>query len=121
MRPFLWENTWLRALTAIGAAAGGATLIPIILGALSGIGLILQGVCKIKGYSKKVETTRFAYTSYKTLLIEIREHLRTGSFSKEELLKKILWMDSEIVDLAHTPLVDKFKSLCYEVFDVPVF
>ena len=75
----------------------------------------------MKGYSKMVETVGFAYTSYKKLLIEIGEHLRTGSFSKEELLKKILWMDCEIVHLAHTPLVDKFKSLYYEVFDVTVF
>ena len=64
---------------------------------------MLQTSVKIKGFDKKAEGTRFACTTYRKLLVDIREHLRLGDLSNEsELLKKMSWTD--------TPLVHKYKK-----------
>ena len=66
---------------------------------------MLQTSVKIKGFDKKAEATRFACTTYRKLLVDIREHLRLGDLSNEsELLKKMSWTDSI------TPLVNKYKK-----------
>ena len=59
-----------------GAAAGGITLNPIILGVLTSLGVISKVLPKFKKYDKKVESTRYASTTYKKVLDALRMYLR---------------------------------------------
>lgn len=49
---------------ATGTIVGGITLIPIILGSISGAGLLLKTFGEIKGYKRKIDMCKFAYTTY---------------------------------------------------------
>ena len=51
-------------LVVVGTIAGGITLNPLILGIINGAGVIVSSVTKIKNYKKKIEMTRFAFTTY---------------------------------------------------------
>ena len=52
---------------------GAITLNPIISGSISVPGLLLQTYSTAKKYNKKVESSRFAYSSYNNILIELRD------------------------------------------------
>ena len=62
-----------------GAAAGGITLNPIILGVLTSLGVISKVLPNFKKYDKKVESTRYASTTYKKVLDALRMYLRRGN------------------------------------------
>ena len=51
-------------LDVSGTIAGGVTLNPVVLGTISGSGVLLKTRSEIKNYRKKIELCRFAYTSY---------------------------------------------------------
>ena len=61
-----------------GTAAGEVTLSPIIIGVLTSIGVIAKVLSNFKKYDKKVESTRYAATTYKKVLDELRMYLRGG-------------------------------------------
>ena len=50
-------------LIAIGAIAGGLTLQPAILGSISGAGVALKTFSETKDYKRKIEMSKFAYTT----------------------------------------------------------
>ena len=62
-----------------GAAAGGITLNPIILGVLTSLGVISKVLPNFKKYDKKVESTRYASTTYKKVLDALRMYLCRGN------------------------------------------
>ena len=62
-------------LVVIGGIAGSVTANPIILGCISGPGIVIQGYLTKKNISRKVEMSRYAYTSYKKVLIQLRSFL----------------------------------------------
>ena len=49
-------------LVVIGTVVGGVTLNPIVLGTISGSGLLLKTYSEIKNYKRKIEMCKFAYT-----------------------------------------------------------
>ena len=51
-------------LAATGTIVGAITLNPIVLGVISGSGLILNTFAEAKNYKRKVEMCKFAYTTY---------------------------------------------------------
>lgn len=63
-------------LTLTGTIAGSLTLNPIILGVITGSGVLIQSYTTKSGLGRKVEQCRFAYTSYQKILIQIRGFLR---------------------------------------------
>ena len=65
-------------LIAIEAVAGGLTLNPAILGSISGAGLALKTFSETKDYKRKIEMTKFAYTTYQKVLLDLRTALRGG-------------------------------------------
>ena len=67
-------------LIVIGAVAGGLTLQPAILGSISGAGLALKTFSETKDYKCKSEMSRFAYTTYQKVLLDLKTALRGGSF-----------------------------------------
>ena len=57
-------NVCSMGLVAAGTIAGGVTLNPIILGTISGAGLLLKTFGEIKDYKRKIEMSKFAFTTY---------------------------------------------------------
>ena len=64
------------SLVAAGSIAGGVTMNPVILGVISGAGVLLKTVLEMKSYYQKIEQAKFAFTSYAKILAEIRSFLR---------------------------------------------
>ena len=75
-------------LIAIGAVAGGLTLQPAILGSISGAVLALKTFSETKDYKRKVEKSKFAYTTYQRVLLDHRTalcyNIRFGCYSFEQ-------------------------------------
>ena len=49
---------------------------PLVLGILPGSGLILKTCREMKDFKKKIESCRLAFTTYVTILIDLRSFLR---------------------------------------------
>ena len=95
-------------LIAIGAVAGGLTLQPAILGSISGAVLALKTFSETKDYKRKVEMSKFAYTTYQRVLLDHRTAQRGGSFDKNDFLKNLNILDETITDFC--ALVTKFEK-----------
>ena len=67
-------------LIVIGAVAGGFTANPAILGSISGAGLVLKTLSDMKNYKRKIEMSKFSYTTYQKILLDLRTVLRGGPF-----------------------------------------
>ena len=96
-----------------GAAAGGVTLNPIIIRFLTSIGVIAKVLSNFKKYDKKVESTRFAATTYKKALDELRMYLRGGKkmYNHENFVKSMKIIDDVIVD--NCPEVEAYWGTKY--------
>ena len=70
-------------LIVIGAVAGGLTANPAILGSISGAGLVLKTFSETKDYKKKIELSKFCYTTYSKVLVELRTLLRGATFERK--------------------------------------
>ena len=95
-------------LIVIGAVAGGLTSNPAILGSISGAGLVLKTLSNTKNYKRKIEMSKFAFSSYHKILLDLRTALRGGPFDKNYFLKELNILDDKIVDFA--PLLTKFEK-----------
>ena len=96
------------ALIVIGAVAGGLLANPAVLGSISGAGLALKTFSKTKDYKRKIEMSKFAYTTYQKVLLDLRTALRGGSFNKNDFLKELNILDDTITDFC--PLVTRFEK-----------
>ena len=65
-------------LIVIGAVAGGLTANPAILGRISGAGLVLKTLSDTKNYKSKIEISKFAFSPYHKILLDLRTALRGG-------------------------------------------
>ena len=102
------------SLTSTGVVVGSVTLNPVILGSISGSGILLQGLLKMKNYDRKIEMCKFAYTSYQKILNKIRSYLRGESYDIMDLFFETQLLDDQVIDLC--PLVDKFKSKYNKIY-----
>ena len=101
-------------LIAVGTITGAATLNPIVLGTISGVGLILNAFSEAKNYKRKIEMCKFACTSYEKILTDIRSFLRGLEFDNERFLDYIKVVDEIIIDMC--PLYDKFEDKYNKLF-----
>ena len=69
------------ALVVTGTVVGGVTLNPIVLGTISGVGLLLKTYSEAKNYKRKIEICKFAYTSYEKVLTDLRSFMRGIEYS----------------------------------------
>ena len=111
-KPFKKLNLLLNitssGLIVVGAVAGGLTANPAILGSISGAGLVLKTLSETKEYKKRIELSKFCYTSYSKVLVELRTSLRGATFDKDDFLKEMTVVDETIIDFA--PLVTRFEK-----------
>ena len=72
-------NMFSTGLIVIGAVAGGLTANPAILESISGAGLALKIFSETKDYKPKIETSRFAYSTYQKILLDLRPRFTRGA------------------------------------------
>jgi len=97
------------SLLVIGGIAGGVTVNPIILGCISGPGVLIQGYMTKNGLNNKVETCRFAYTSYKKILTQLRSYLRGLPYDDATFLSDVKVLDDIVTDLC-PPVTGKYDK-----------
>ena len=86
-------------LITAGTIAGGITLNPIILGVITGAGLLIKTTSEIKKYSNKIELLKIGLTTYEKTLIDLRSYLRGKEYSREDFIFKMNLVDGDIADL----------------------
>ena len=86
-------------LVAIGTIAGAITLNFIVLGVISGFGVIFSTFAEAKNYKQKIKMCKFAYTTYEKILIDLRSYLRGVKFNEEQFFTEIRLIDQMITDL----------------------
>ena len=110
----LIEKIISSVLVAGGVVAGGATLNPIVLGVISGLGLILKTIQEARNRRKKIEKAKFAFTSYEKALSTLKFALRGGEFDPKTFLVEMETLDGIVIDsgLNH----EKFGKVWKEKF-----
>ena len=104
----LASNIVSAGLVIIGSVAGGITANPIIIGTVTGAGVLLKTFCETKNYKRKIEMSRYAYTTDQKILVDLKTSLRGGPFNKQDFLKEVNILDDTIIDFC--PLVTKFEK-----------
>ena len=86
-------------LVASGIVVGGATANPLILGVISGMGLIIKTIQEARNRGKKIEKAKFAFTNYEKALSTLKFALRGGNFDQRKFLVEMETIDSLVIDL----------------------
>ena len=110
----LLMNLASSGLVAIGAIAGGVTMNPIVLGVISGVGLIVKTASEMKNLKSKIEMSKFAFTTYEKTLSDLRFALRGGNFDQTEFLSSMEAIDGIVIDLGLD--LEKFENEWKEKF-----
>ena len=74
----LASNIVSAGLVIIGSVAGGITANPIIIGTVTGAGVLLKTFCETNNYKRKIEMSKYAYTTYQKILANLKTSLRGG-------------------------------------------
>jgi len=101
-------------LIVTGTVAGGVTLNPAVLGSVSGAGLLLKTYSEAKNYKRKIEMSKFAFTTYAKILTDLRSFMRGLAYDEKEFLDYVKILDEIIIDMC--PLTDKFEKKYNKVF-----
>ena len=101
-------------LVVTGTVVGGVTLNPIPLGVISGTGILLKTFSEVKNYKRKIEMSKFAYTSYEKVLTHLRYFMRGLEFNDKEFLNFVKNLDDIIIDMC--PLTDKYEKKYNKLF-----
>ena len=95
-------------LTSIGAIVGGVTMNPIILGLLTGTGVMIKGYMSHSNVTNKVERCKFAYTSYEKVLTQIRSSMRGIPSDEKIFLSEVRFLDDTVTDSC--PSIDRLSA-----------
>ena len=101
-------------LVVTGTVVGGVTLNPVVFGTISGSGVLLKTYSEAKNYKRKIEMSKFAYTSYEKVLTDLRSFMRGLNYNHKEFLDYVKVLDDIIIDMC--PLTDKFEKKYNKVF-----
>ena len=93
-------------LTATGTIVGSITLNPIVIGRLTGSGILIQGYITKSDISNKVQRCKFAYTSFEKICVQIKSFLRGLSFENNNFLTDLKVLDDIVID--QCPTVDVY-------------
>ena len=93
-------------LTVTGSVVGAITLNPIIIACVAGPGVLIQGYLTKSNLINNVERCKFAYTSYKKILIQLKSFLRGLSYDGTIFLSDVKILDDIVIDTC--PTIDKY-------------
>ena len=94
------------SLTTVGAILGSITLNPIILGSLTGCGIMIQAYLTKSDLNRRVDRCRFAFTSYERVLIQLKSFLRGLPYNESNFLTDLKVLDDIVIDQCLS--VDKY-------------
>ena len=112
----LVEKISSSVLVASGIVVGGATLNPVVLGVISGMGLILKSLQEAKNRGKKIEKAKFAFTNYEKALSSLKFALRGGNFDQQKFLVEMETLDGIVIDFGLNQ--EKFERKFRDKHDV---
>ena len=101
-------------LVITGTVVGSITLNPLPLGLISGSGILLKTYSEAKNYKRKIEMSKFAFTTYAKILTDLRSFMRGLEYNHKEFLDYVKVIDEIIIDMC--PLTDKFEKKYNKVF-----
>ena len=101
-------------LTTVGAILGGVTLNPIILGSLTGSGIMIQAYLTKSDLNRRVDRCRFAFTSYERVLVQLKSFLRGLPYDESNFLTDLKVLDDIIID--QCPSADKYYDKYNKIF-----
>ena len=93
-------------LTVVGSVVGAVTLNPIVIACVAGPGVLIQGYLTKSNLNISVDRCRFAYTSYKKILVQLKSFLRGLPYDENLLLSDIKVLDDIVID--QCPSIDKY-------------
>ena len=99
---------------ASGGLASAIATSGIALVAISSVALLIQGYIKHKNLDMNIKTCQNAYQSYTHLLNKIKNSMRTGHFSRDNLTITITYIDNMVAD--NCPIVDKYYNKYDKIF-----
>ena len=102
-------------LTTTGAIIGGVTLNPIILGSLTGSGIMIQTYLTKSDLNKRVDRCKFAFTSYEKVLVQLKSFLRGLLYDESNFLSDLKVIDDIIID--QCPSIEKYFDKYDKVFN----
>ena len=102
-------------LTTVGAIVGGITLNPIILGSLTGSGIMIQAYLTKSDLNKRVDRCKFAFTSYERVLVQLKSFLRGLLYDESNFLSDLKVIDDIIID--QCPSIEKYFDKYDKVFN----
>ena len=91
------------SLVTAGTIAGAVTLNPVILGTITGAGLLLKTASEIKQYSNKIAMFKIGLSTYEKTLVDLRSFLRGKEYSREDFIFKMNLVNGDIADLYSIP------------------
>ena len=95
-------------LVTAGTIAGAVTLNPVILGTITGAGLLLKTASEIKQVANKISMVKIGLSTYEKTLVDLRSFLRGKEYSHEDFITKMNIVDGEMADLFSIP--EKFST-----------
>ena len=90
-------------LITAGTVAGAVTLNPVVLGVITGAGLLIKTTSEIKQYSNKIAMFKIGLSTYEKTLVDLRSFLRGKEYSREDFIFKMHLVDGDIADLYSIP------------------
>ena len=102
-------------LTTVGAIVGGITLNPIILGSLTGSGIMIQAYLTKSDLKNRVDRCKFAFTSYERVLVQLKSFLRGLLYDESNFLSDLKVIDDIIID--QCPSIEKYFDKYDKVFN----
>ena len=91
------------SLTVVGTITGAVTLNPIVVGCVAGPGVIIQGYLTKSDLIQRVDS-RFPYTSYEKILVQLRNFMRGASYDENIFFSDVKLVDEIVID--NCPSVD---------------
>ena len=101
-------------LLVIGTIVGSITLNPAVLASIFVAGLVVKTYSETKDYKPKIEMSKYPFTMYHKVLLDLRTALRGGQIEKNEFMKEMNLIDDTIVDFA--PLITRFEKQYNKTF-----
>ena len=93
-------------LTVTGSVVGAITLNPIVIACVAGPGIMIQGYLTKSNLINDVERCKFAYTSYKKILVQLKSFLRGLPYDGTIFLSDVKNLDDIVIDTC--PTIDKY-------------
>ena len=93
-------------LTVVGTISGTITLNPIVMAGVAGPGVMIQGYLTKSNLRQKITKCHFAYTSYKKILVQLRNFLSGSTYDENIFLSDNKVIDELIID--QCPIIDAY-------------